>query len=41
MGAGSPANTMVRFPSHSRVNPLPQGSLFGFGKGRAVSDCYL
>ncbi|AXA26990.1 hypothetical protein C1S65_23795 [Pseudomonas putida] len=25
MGAGLPANAMLNPPSHSRVNPLPQG----------------
>ncbi|RSC28822.1 hypothetical protein EGT09_21290 [Pseudomonas putida] len=27
MGAGLPANAMLNPPSHSRVNPLPQGAM--------------
>ncbi|RCL28956.1 hypothetical protein C6A77_03860 [Pseudomonas sp. AFG_SD02_1510_Pfu_092] len=30
VGAGSPANASVSPPSHSRVNPLPQGHLIPF-----------
>ncbi|RCL20445.1 hypothetical protein C6A77_24720 [Pseudomonas sp. AFG_SD02_1510_Pfu_092] len=30
VGAGSPANAAVAPPSHSRVNPLPQGPYQGF-----------